>query len=77
MLYNRGFTVGHLFEATEEEIMNTDTPNHIGLEIGRVIAVTKEKIKIKLSKVLNQQDGIRFLQSGKGLIICMMKIINW
>ncbi len=69
MLYNRGFTVGHLFEATEEEIMNTDTPNHIGLEIGRVIAVTKEKIKIKLSKVLNQQDGIRFLQSGKGLIV--------
>lgn len=68
-LYNRGFTVGRLFDASDEDIMNIDTPNHIGLEIGRVLEVTKDKVKIKLDRVLNQQDGIRFLESGKGLIV--------
>lgn len=68
-IYNRGFTTGHLFNCTEEELMNTKSPNHIGLQIGKVIEVTKDKIKIKLDKPLNQQDGIRFLNSNKGLIV--------
>lgn len=68
-IFNRGFTTGHLFNCTEEELMNTKSPNHIGLQIGKVIEVTKDKIKIKLAKPLNQQDGIRFLNSNKGLIV--------
>lgn len=68
-IFNRGFTTGHLFNCTEEELMNTKSPNHIGLQIGKVIEVTKNKIKIKLDKPLNQQDGIRFLNSNKGLIV--------
>lgn len=68
-LFNRGFTLGHLFNSPIEDIMNPDTPNHIGLEIGRVVGFTDKKIKIRLSKVLNQQDGIRFLNSGKGFIV--------
>lgn len=68
-IFNRGFTPGHLFNCTEEELMNTKSPNHIGLQIGKVIEVTKDKIKIKLDKPLNQQDGIRFLNSNKGLIV--------
>ncbi len=68
-IFNRGFTTGHLFSCTEEELMNTKSPNHIGLQIGKVIEVTKDKIKIKLDKPLNQQDGIRFLNSNKGLIV--------
>lgn len=68
-IFNRGFTTGHLFNCTGEELMNTKSPNHIGLQIGKVIEVTKDKIKIKLDKPLNQQDGIRFLNSNKGLIV--------
>lgn len=68
-IFNRGFTTGHLFNCTEEELMNTKSPNHIGLQIGKTIEVTKDKIKIKLDKPLNQQDGIRFLNSNKGLIV--------
>lgn len=68
-IFNRGFTTGHLFNCTEEELMNAKSPNHIGLQIGKVIEVTKDKIKIKLDKPLNQQDGIRFLNSNKGLIV--------
>lgn len=66
-LFNRKFTNGNLFD--DKEFMNIDTPNHIGLEIGKVISVDKDKIKIKLNKELNQEDGIRFLESGKGLIV--------
>ncbi len=68
-IFHRGFTYGHLFQATKEEIMNPETPNHIGQEIGQVIDITPQKIKIKLKKTLNQQDGIRFLKSGKGFIV--------
>lgn len=47
-LYHRKFTDGHLFHSTN--IMNIDTPNHIGLKIGKVVEITKNKIKIKLEK---------------------------
>lgn len=66
-LYNRDFTTGNLFN--DKNIMNINTPNHIGLEIGKVIDISKDKIKIKLKRELNQEDGIRFLESGKGLIV--------
>lgn len=66
-IYNRKFTLGNLFNS--KDIMNIDTSNHIGLEIGKVVSITKNKIKIKLTKELNQFDGIRFLESSKGLIL--------
>lgn len=68
-LFNRGFTPGHLFNCTPRELMNNNSPNHIGLEIGKVIEIKNNKIKIKLTTPLNQEDGIRFLESNKGLII--------
>lgn len=68
-IFNREFTSGNLFSATRTELMNPKTPNHIGLEIGKVISITPTKIKIKLTKPLNQHDGIRFLNSGKGFIV--------
>lgn len=68
-LFNRGFTTGHLFNCTPKELMNNDSPNHIGLEIGKVIEIKNNKIKIKLTSPLNQEDGIRFLESNKGLIV--------
>ena len=68
-IFNRGFTYGRLFNCTDDELMNRDNPNHIGLEIGKVLEITKDKIKIQVDKELNQEDGIRFLQSGKGLIL--------
>ena len=66
-IFNREFTSGYLFQ--EQNIMNMQTPNHIGIEIGKVIEVTKDKIKILLNKRLNQEDGIRFEGSGKGMIV--------
>ena len=68
-IFNREFTSGNLFSTPAIELMNQNNPNHIGLEIGKVIEITPTKIKIKLTKPLNQQDGIRFLNSGKGFIV--------
>ena len=66
ILFYRDFTKGHLFNSTN--IINKNNPNHIGLPIGKVINITKDKIKIKLNRTLYQEDGIRFLESNKGLI---------
>lgn len=68
-IFNREFTNGNLFSTPAVELMNNKTPNHIGLEIGKVLEVTPQKIKIKLTQPLNQQDAIRFLNSGKGFIV--------
>ena len=68
-LFNREFTEGNLFSTPSKELMNQKSPNHIGLEIGKVIGITPNKIKIKLEKPLNQQDAIRFLNSNKGFIV--------
>lgn len=65
-LYNRKFTDGHLFNSSD--IINNLTPNHIGLRIGKVVEINNKRIKIKLDNELNQEDGIRFLESGKGFI---------
>lgn len=66
-LFYRGYTKGHLLN--NKDLVNTKSPNHIGLPIGKVIDVTDSKIMILLDKELAQEDGIRFLESGKGLIV--------
>ena len=68
-IFNRKFTKGHLFNTKDNNLINNNTPNHIGLEIGKVISVTNQKIKIKLNRKLNQNDGIRFLESGNGMMV--------
>ncbi len=69
VLYNRGFTTGHLFQATDSDFMNITSPNHQGIPLGKVVSVDKNKIKIQLSEDLHQEDGIRFLKSDKGMIV--------
>lgn len=66
-LFYRGYTKGHLLN--NKDLVNTKSPNHIGFPIGKVINVTDSKITILLDKELAQEDGIRFLESGKGLIV--------
>jgi len=69
ILFNREFTLGYLFN---DKVMNTKSSNHQGLEIGKVLDVTPKKIKIKLTKDLYQEDGIRFKNSGLGMIANMI-----
>lgn len=69
-IFNREFTTGRIFNASDSELMNTKSPNHIGLDIGKC-SIYKDKIRIELNDgvTLNQYDAIRFKGSNKGLII--------
>ena len=69
VLFNREFTSGYLFNQHGRNLMNIKSPNHVGVNIGKVIDVNKNKIKIKLFKELNQEDGIRFVEEDKGMIV--------
>lgn len=68
-LFNRTFTNGYLFNEYGKDVMNIKNQNHIGLEIGKVVEVNKKYIKIKLDHDLNQEDGIKFLEEDKGMIV--------
>ncbi len=68
-LFNRHFTLGHLFLSTDEERMNLESPNHIGAFLGNVIEVNSKWIKVKLEYPLTQEDGVRFLHANKGMIV--------
>lgn len=64
--YNREFTKGYLFNA--QNIINSKTSNHQGINIGQVIKVTKDKIYIKLTEDLHQEDAIR-LSNNTGMYL--------
>ena len=66
-IYNRKFTSGYLMDNLD--IMNIDSSNHQGIEIGKIIKVNKKYITIKLSNELNQGDAIRFKESDKGMFV--------
>ena len=60
-LFNREFTKGFLFNEDNNNFTNEYRPNHMGIEIGKVVDINKYRIKIKLIDVLNQGDGIRII----------------
>ncbi len=65
-LFNRKFTSGYLFN---DFIINPESPNHLGIEIGKVISVNRKKIKIKLTDDININDGIRFKNNNLGMMV--------
>lgn len=69
VLYNREFTEGHLFEKCDFDLMNIKSPNHIGISLGKVVEIKDGKLKILLTRDLHQEDGIRFVENGKGMIV--------
>lgn len=60
-IFNRKFTKGFLFN--EQNIINEYRPNHLGINIGKVINKDKNNIYIKLIEEVNLNDGIRILNA--------------
>ncbi|MBO6145902.1 MAG: U32 family peptidase [Bacilli bacterium] len=60
-VFNRGFTLGNLYNQKGHEFINGYKPNHMGVLVGEVIGSSKGKVKIKLSDDINQEDAIRFV----------------
>ena len=71
VLFNRNFTDDYLFN--KNNLFGQLTPNHLGLEIGIVIKNVNNYTYIKLSRELNQFDGIRIGEFG---CICNMLYSN-
>ena len=68
-IFNRQYTYGYLFNATNDEIINIHTSNHVGVHLGKVFKVTNKYIYIKLDSQLNQGDGIRINETNDGMIV--------
>ena len=76
LMFNRGFTEGHIFHASEEERMSQYRPNHRGVEIGRVLSYSNGKVTVKLSAPLYQHDGLRILNEPQDTGLTSVKIFK-
>ena len=62
-IFNREFTKGFIFSEENDNFTNEYRPNHLGVEVGRVLSSGKGFVEIKLTSTLNINDGIRILDS--------------
>ena len=62
VLFNRNFTDDLLHD--RNELFGQKTPNHLGIEIGEVLYNKNDHTYIRLSRDLNQFDGIRIGEFG-------------
>lgn len=73
-IFNRDFTKGFLFNEENNKITNDYRPNHMGIQIGKVIDYHKGIVTIKLNNTLNINDGIRIISknSDTGITVTEM-----
>ena len=69
-IFNREYTKGFLFD--EKNIVNEYRPNHLGIELGKVIKSQNNYVDILLTDELNINDGIRFINNDVGFIVTSM-----
>ncbi|MEG2835825.1 U32 family peptidase [Anaerorhabdus sp.] len=67
LMFNRGFTLGHLFHTNGKSLLNMNRPNHVGLPLGKVVMANRDGFTVKLEDELNQQDGLRILDEKEDL----------
>jgi len=60
-VFNREYTEGYLLGAKPFTINNSFRPNHMGIEVGKVIAFNRGKVTVKLTNDLAVSDGIRII----------------
>ncbi len=60
-VFNREYTQGYLFNTAPNDINNPYRPNHMGVEVGTVTAFNRGKVTIRLTDILEVNDGVRFL----------------
>lgn len=61
VIFNRKFTKGFLFNEENNNFINPYRPNHMGIEIGKVIEYKNGFATIELNDTLNRLDGIRIV----------------
>lgn len=71
-IFNRDFTQGFIFNESNDNYINSYRPNHLGIEIGKVIGYSNNQVKIKLTDEVNTQDGIRIVDNDIGFTVVTM-----
>lgn len=61
LMFNRGFSEGHIFHSNVVERMSQYRPNHQGIQIGEVMNYKPGLVQMKLLKPLHQLDGLRII----------------
>ena len=74
LMFNRGFSAGHLFGDDVKHRMSHDRPNHRGIPIGTVICCGENSVTVKLKDVLHQHDGLRILKEPVDIGLTAVKI---
>ena len=74
LMFNRGFSKGHLFHDDVRARMSQYRPNHMGITIGEVTAAAKGKVEVRLSDTLYQHDGLRILREPEDIGLTAVKI---
>lgn len=64
-VFNREFTLGHMYNNKGKDFINGYRPNHMGILIGEVISYNKNKVKVKLFDHINQGDAVRFVNENE------------
>ena len=76
LMFNREFTKGFINNENNTDFTNIKSPNHIGLEIGKVIKVNQNNAYIKLNEPLNNNDSIRILSNKEDAVTINGMYIN-
>lgn len=71
-IFNRNFTKGFIFHENNNNFINSYRPNHMGIEIGKVIDNKNNCAIIKLTDELNINDGVRIVDNDIGFIVTNM-----
>ncbi len=73
-MFNRGFSLGHIFHDDAKNRMNHYRPNHQGIEIGKVLQFSRGNVQVKLSDTLYQNDGLRIMNQPYDTGLTAVKI---
>ncbi len=61
LMFNRGFSHGHLFHDDTAARMSQYRPNHFGMTAGTVLKYENGRVLVKLQMPLYQHDGLRII----------------
>lgn len=76
LIYNREFTKGFIFNENNNDFTNIDSPNHIGVLIGKVVSTYKDKVNIKLCDELQFGDSVRLVGSNTDAVTINQMYVN-
>lgn len=66
-IYHRDFTKGFLFGEDSSNITNDYRPNHLGVELGKVVGYARHLVQIKLCEKVSIHDGIRIFDDREDI----------